>query len=223
MPASKTLKSSLLGAAKSDTCLNESRRDKKVHFADTLGLSLVSVLHFSDPPRSHNLRKVGIRPASCRGCGRIDRARVLNFVNPLSGKKLLEALERQAVCLESITIREYSIQGNIKVKNLAYEKRLFIRYTKDNWATYQETAASYVYGSSTGSVDTFKFELAISEDLEKDIKIEFAICYQVLGTRIWDNNCGDNYRLIWYGSQKLLKSRDVLDIFQSSRYAGFWI
>lgn len=226
MPASTSLKPSLLGSAKSDSCIQESRKDKqglkykKVHFADTLGLSLVSVCVFQTPRPCH--RKNGIRPSSCLD-GRIDRARLLNFIQPLSGKKLIDALKRQTVCLESITVREYSILGHIKVNNLAYEKRVTVRYTLDNWTSYRETTAHYVYGSSTGAIDTFRFEMFIPEDLEKDIKIEFAVCYQVLGSQFWDNNYGDNFRLMWFASQKLLKSRDVLDIFQSSKYAGFWI
>lgn len=222
MPASRILKTSLLGPAKSEPCIHETKKDKKVHFADTLGLSLVSVCIFSNSTPRNCHRKIGNRPVSAVD-GRIDRARLLNFIQPLSGKKLIESLDRQNVCLESITVREYSILGHIKVKNLAYEKRLFVRYTLDNWSSYQETSAHYVYACSTADLDTFKFEIFIPEDLEKDIKIEFAICYQVLGLQFWDNNCGDNFRLIWYGSQKLIKNRDVLDIFQSSRYPGFWI
>jgi protein phosphatase 1 regulatory subunit 3A/B/C/D/E len=222
MPASATVKSNILSSAKSDSSLNEGRRFKKVHFADTLGLSLVSVCYFRDPvPRSYQ-RKTGIRPSLFEK-ERIDKARLLNFIQPLCGKKLVETLQRQNVSLESITIRDYNISGNVKVQNLAYDKRVFVRFTMDNWKSYLDTTACHVYGSNTGTTDTFTFELDIPDELEKDFKIEFAVCYEVLGMRLWDNNYGDNYRVMWYGSRQVWKRRDLLDIFQSSRYAGFWI
>lgn len=222
MPASTKVKTNILGTAKSDSSLNEGRKDKKVHFADTLGLSLVDVCYYRDPtPRLYH-RKIAIRPTFFER-ERVDRARLLNFIQPLCGKKLIDSLEKQNVALESITIRDYSISGSVKVQNLAYEKNVFIRYTKNSWQSYSDITANYVHGSNSGPTDTFSFELVIPDDLEKDFKIEFAICYEVLGHQFWDSNHGDNFRIMWYGSRQFLKSRDLFDIFQSSRYAGFWI
>ncbi|XP_031553790.1 glycogen-binding subunit 76A-like [Actinia tenebrosa] len=222
MPASTKVKTNILGTAKSDSNLNEGRKDKKVHFADTLGLSLVDVCYYRDTaPRSYH-RKIAIRPTFFER-ERVDRARLLNFIQPLCGKKLIDTLEKQSVALESITIRDYSISGSVKVQNIDYEKKVFIRYTKDSWQSYSDITAEYVYGSNSGTTDTFSFVLVIPNDLEKDFKIEFAICYEVLGHKFWDNNYGDNFRIMWYGSRQFLKSRDLFDIFQCSRFTGFWM
>lgn len=79
------------------------------------------------------------------------------------------------------------INGTIQLKNIAYEKDVRIRYTTDNWATYNEVSAQYLF-SVDDRIEEWKFELPPTEDT-----VEFAISYTVNGTTYWDNNFGENY------------------------------
>ncbi|EDO37715.1 predicted protein, partial [Nematostella vectensis] len=190
------MKSKELSTAKSDPSINYGKKDKKVHFADTIGLSLVSVYFIRDSsPRSLlNDTRRKIRDNLYQKFT-YERARLLNFLQPLSPNSLRDRLEKNTVCLESITLCDYVLRGSVKVKNIAYEKRVFVRWTIDNWESHTETPASYVPGSLTETTDDFAFELRMPTDLEKNFKLEFAICYEVLGIQSWDNNAGDNFRV----------------------------
>ena len=80
------------------------------------------------------------------------------------------------------------IKGFIRVTNLAYEKDVTVRWSNDNWKTFQDTDATF---STTLNIenDLFEFTLPFSE------KIEFAVRYRVGGNEVWDNNGGENYHV----------------------------
>lgn len=74
----------------------------------------------------------------------------------------------------------------IFVKNLGYDKKVTVRYTTDNWATYKDVDATYSY-SPTSNVDMFSLP-----DIPSPAK--FVVYYTINGTTYWDNNYGDNYQ-----------------------------
>jgi len=202
MPPTPSLKSCVVkfnSCRKSDSDLH--KKDKKVHFADSMGLSLVSVVYLPQPaPTARFLSKR--KWSFCE-----ERARLLNFTPPVERRDFHERLNGLNVSLENIILRDFGMFGTVKVRNLAFEKRITIRYTTDGWSTYRDVVGQYVNGSHAGFTDTFSFEIALPSTLIKDCKLEFAVCYKVHGIEFWDNNSGDNYRVMCYSSNQW-KSRE---------------
>lgn len=222
MPPTPSLKPCVVkfnSCRKSDSELH--KKDKKVHFADSMGLSLVSVVYLPQPaPTARLLSKR--RWSFCE-----ERARFLNFTKPVERRDFNERLNGLNVSLENIVLRDFGLFGTVKVRNLAYEKRITVRYTTDGWSTYRDVVCQYV-GSHTRFTDTFSFEIALPTTLIKDCKLEFAVCYKVHGIEFWDNNSGDNYRVMCYSSNQwksrewVYNNRNTLDVYAhlQNRYVG---
>lgn len=115
----------------------------------------------------------------------------------------LERLLKQQVCLERVLCYEPGIIGIVQVVNLAFEKEVTIRYSFTNWKSCAETKAYWVANkcledlSNGYSCDSFRFHLPVPPFiLHPGAVLEFAICYKVQGTQFWDNNEGQNYKLV---------------------------
>ncbi|GMQ58477.1 carbohydrate-binding protein [Vallitalea sediminicola] len=81
---------------------------------------------------------------------------------------------------------KYSL--NICLKNLGYDKTVKVRYTTDNWQTYNESEASYNNTNANG-IENWATIIDVKRDFE------FFIGYTVNGATYWDNNFELNYRL----------------------------
>ena len=91
--------------------------------------------------------------------------------------------------------------GTVVVANLAYHKNVFVRWTADNWASYQDQVASYAHSSDGYSHDCFVF--CIDSPLlrqEGGVCVELAVAYQVDGQEFWDNNQQQNFDLLFHSS-----------------------
>ncbi|KAM9445209.1 protein phosphatase 1, regulatory subunit 3Da [Clarias gariepinus] len=115
----------------------------------------------------------------------------------------VQRLCTQQVCMERVLCYEPGIIGIVQVVNLDFEKEVIIRYSFTNWKSCAETkaywiASKYLEGFSTGcSFDSFRFHLPVPPFiLHPGAVLEFAICYKVKGTQFWDNNEGQNYKLV---------------------------
>jgi len=117
--------------------------------------------------------------------------------------------------LESIELVDGSIlKGTIQVKNLAYHKLVFIRYTLDNWNTSKETPAVYTSAVTNGTafysdvgLDLFTFTIDMTSQFnafnnslvphfaDHPINMSFAIRYEVNHCTYWDNNNNNNFQL----------------------------
>jgi len=82
------------------------------------------------------------------------------------------------------------IVGYVRVANRAFEKRVFVRYTLDNWETSLEVEAYWV---ETVAEKTDKFIFVIPFRTDWTGNIEFAIRYEVRGVQYWDNNEDNNH------------------------------
>lgn len=120
---------------------------------------------------------------------------------------------------------DFFIWGKISVKNIFYEKSIYIRYTFNHWKTFNEIKAQYVQDmllkSNFKDYDTFEFSLynlknlilngssnspvlASSSNEGSNIiegDLEFCIHYETVDSNtnkildFWDNNNGKNYKI----------------------------
>ncbi|KAH7695181.1 Protein H18N23.2 a, partial [Aphelenchoides avenae] len=75
------------------------------------------------------------------------------------------------------------------VRNLAYDKTVFVRSTYNGWKNYLDWCAIYESSPADG-YDLFRFEAALPGNAEK---VEFCAGYIVYGIEYWDSNGGNNY------------------------------
>ncbi|VDN51059.1 unnamed protein product [Dracunculus medinensis] len=97
------------------------------------------------------------------------------------------------VHLESVRWFGRAITGVVRVKNVAYEKKVEIKYTYDDWKTFQSTYGAYS-GSPLSSQDQFSFCIFLPY-LLFDLQVFFCIRYEAAGAVHWDSNGGANYKL----------------------------
>uniref|UniRef100_A0A672KFG7 Protein phosphatase 1 regulatory subunit 3E-like n=1 Tax=Sinocyclocheilus grahami TaxID=75366 RepID=A0A672KFG7_SINGR len=163
---------------------------KKVRFADSLGLDLISIKHFDDTDIALHLNNFDKSNTSSQSV-----FMELLFTNPGSLPDFLDRVSAVKVLLESVQADEFSLSGVVRVLNLAFQKKVYLRYTLNNWATFMDILAFYVPHSSDGLTDKFSFKIITPTFLEVGGTLQFAIKYCVVGGEFWDNNKGNNYRV----------------------------
>lgn len=177
-------------------------RKKKVSFADDRGLNLVEVREIPEAPKWAEDVITLLIGNTKRSVVKEKRWKIA-FDNPPSpDQKLVEKLEKNMVALEYVSVEEGSddiLHGTVKVKNLAYEKKLYLRVTYDRWLSYVDIPCTYntvhEKGKQPNEYDTFCFNTKILSVASRYEVIEFSICFQCDGKDYWDNNGGINYRL----------------------------
>ena len=107
------------------------------------------------------------------------------------------------------------LSGSILVRNLAYEKRVSVRFTFDDWETVSETFASFhedppdCMRLRQRQLDRFVFHIPLEQfvgttPIGKELL--FCIRYQVSRQEFWDNNHGSNYSVKF---EQLLPESDL--------------
>uniref|UniRef100_A0A0K0DZV5 CBM21 domain-containing protein n=1 Tax=Strongyloides stercoralis TaxID=6248 RepID=A0A0K0DZV5_STRER len=138
----------------------------------------------------------------------------LDFKQPASEYvKFRESLDTNKVALENVVLKNncHKMTGTIKVVNLSYEKKVFLRLTTDKWKTYKDIYGKY-QPSNSKIYDTFCFETEIPKDEKKDDTIEFCICYEADNQQYWDSKNGNNYHLVT--EEKIDSSEDAYNMKQ---------
>ena len=114
--------------------------------------------------------------------------------NMPSSPRIVDNVVLQGLVLSQ---EQRTITGSVRVRNIAYEKWLAVRFTLDWWQTTSEVTARYEKSMEDGSFDIFTFAIRLhdiwSHIEEKTIFI--ALRYSVAGQEYWDNNAGNNYRI----------------------------
>jgi hypothetical protein len=162
---------------------------KNVHFADGFGKPLVSV--FSE-------EEYNIHVAIAAAKRELQKTKSLKicFQQPVALDGFRERLENDFVCLENAVASQNSLMGTVKVKNIAFHKEIFVRYTLDSWNSHTGVMGAYVQDSNDGNTDRFSFAITIPEYFIASAgSFEIAICYRTDGKEYWDNNGGINYRV----------------------------
>lgn len=178
------------------------RHKKAVRFADALGLDLESVRHILDidnppviPQSAMKYLRTTILPFDSDQFMVGNRYLSACFPQPSSLLDYMSRVHDNKVLLEhcSVDDREMTVAGTIRVVNLAFHKKVAVRYTFNAWLTHDEIAANYMYNSSDGPTDKFSFVIHIPSWFDVGNKMQFAIMYAVNGQTFWDNNYGCNY------------------------------
>jgi hypothetical protein len=100
--------------------------------------------------------------------------------------------------LECLYTKDSSAYGTIRVFNCAYDKRVFIRLTQDEWKTSNDIQAAHSMNYPHDNTDTFAFDITLpksTDDTSGPKRILFAVCLQANYQEFWDNNQGWNYVL----------------------------
>ncbi|XP_068380186.1 protein phosphatase 1 regulatory subunit 3D [Eschrichtius robustus] len=188
------------GAACRPGCSQQHR----VRFADALGLELaqVKVFNAGDNPSVplHVLSRLAINSDLCCSSQDLEftlQCLVPDFPPPVEAPDFGERLGRQLVCLERVTCSDLGISGTARVRNLAFEKQVAVRYTFSDWRSAHEAAARWRGPAGTeGAEDVFAFGFPVPPFLlELGSHVHFALRYRVAGAEYWDNNDGRDYSL----------------------------
>lgn len=184
------------------------RKSKKVTFADAHGLTLTFVKYVTEttqePPQWDILDdmvrslKMSAKPSVPEDTRVAEKPKlVAKFEQPVANYlSFREKLEKNNVCLENVILKDLtSINGTIKARNIAFEKKIVVRVTCDGWKSFTDHDASYVksiYGHE--AFDTFQFNVAVPKAFDPTRqKIEFCVRYTTNNAEYWDNSSGKNY------------------------------
>ncbi|KAI0062054.1 hypothetical protein BV25DRAFT_690535 [Artomyces pyxidatus] len=90
-----------------------------------------------------------------------------------------------------------AVNGVVRVRNLAFEKWVAVRFTMDFWQTTSEVTARYVDSVEDGKFDRFAFVIKLHDVLARaeEKTLFLAVRYTVEGREIWDSNGGANYQV----------------------------
>lgn len=179
------------------------RVPKKVSFADHRGLALAQVRFVKEGPDEPPHLDPEILSSLTLGANADVTCRPpikLCFTQPASDYLAFrDKISNNFVSLENVILKDYTVEGTIKVKNITFEKHVFVRLSLDEWATYDDIDAVYVPGPGLGykdPYDTFSFKMDISPAFDISKTIQFAICFEENGNQHWDSNGGINYCIV---------------------------
>ncbi|XP_052100307.1 protein phosphatase 1 regulatory subunit 3B-like [Mytilus californianus] len=174
---------------------------KKVSFADHRGMALACVKIMTEPsdvpPKIKEEVLAAVRQGATAGVSD-QPPLVINFPQPASDYLAFrDLLEQNCVSLENVIIRDYKVLGTIKVKNISFEKRVFVRVTFDSWENCLDVEGVFLQGqpSASNNIDTFSFEFDVPTDLDRNSVVEFAVCFEANSQQYWDNRKGENYKI----------------------------
>ena len=110
------------------------------------------------------------------------------------------------VTVENIDLSGTAVKGTVRVRNIAFEKCIAVRFTLDKWQTTSEVTARYMESIQNGTYDRFTFSIRLADILSRveEKTLYLSVRYSVAGREIWDNNSGRNYqvRLVHEGALK---------------------
>jgi carbohydrate/starch-binding protein with CBM21 domain len=101
------------------------------------------------------------------------------------------------VAAENIDLVGTTLQGTVRVRNIAFEKLVAVRFTLDKWQTTSEVTARYKESFQNGTFDRFTFSIKLADVLSRaeEKTLDLSVRYSVSGREIWDNNSGRNYQV----------------------------
>ncbi|KAF8496752.1 carbohydrate-binding module family 21 protein [Russula emetica] len=110
------------------------------------------------------------------------------------------------VVIENIALVGTVVEGTVRVRNIAFEKWIAVRFTLDKWQTTSEVTGCYKESLQNGTFDRFTFSIKLADILSRaeEKPLYLSVRYSVPGREIWDNNSGRNYQ-VRFVREKALK------------------
>uniref|UniRef100_A0A8C4IV87 Protein phosphatase 1 regulatory subunit 3G n=1 Tax=Dromaius novaehollandiae TaxID=8790 RepID=A0A8C4IV87_DRONO len=189
-------------AAGEDCC---TKCKKRVQFADSLGLNLASVKHFSaaeepqvPPAVLSRLQSLPLEEQDLRELSLPALCLVPDF--PADEAPSDERLRLQRVCLEQLQLpaAPTDVRGTVQVLPCPGRKEVTVRYTFNEWLSFMDAPAVPLHPAPAGTdplAERYSFALIVPPSLQEGSALHFAICYRSQQGEYWDNNGGRNYTL----------------------------
>ena len=116
------------------------------------------------------------------------------------------------VAVENIDLVGTTVEGIVRVRNIAFEKWIAVRFTLDKWQTTSEVTARYKESLPNGTFDRFIFSIKLADVLSRaeEKTLFLAVRFSVAGREIWDNNRGRNYQVRVVREKPLKANKEAL-------------
>ncbi|KAL4635388.1 protein phosphatase 1 regulatory subunit 3G-like [Arapaima gigas] len=165
-------------------------RRKSVRFADSLGLSLASVRHYSaaEEPRVPPPTAAPAPPQRHRS---FPAARLVPaFQMPAECGDFEGRARLQHVSLERLAVGQFDVTGFIRVPAWSAATHVAVRYTFNDWLSFVDVQAV-----RAGAWQRFAFTMLVPPLLGASSAVHFAVYCRSAQGEFWDNNGGHNYTL----------------------------
>ncbi|XP_070961544.1 protein phosphatase 1 regulatory subunit 3G [Oncorhynchus clarkii lewisi] len=189
---------------------------KRVKFADSMGLDLASVKHFSTAEDPKIPSKVLSRLQSFLPQPQ-DREYTIgdlcvNFKSTLSMNRLIPTFKmpveaddfetkvlQRHVHLEKVTITQFDIRGQIRTNTQNCCKReVGVRYTFNEWLSFVNAQAIPMPFDENTVGERYTFTMYTPPFLDPSSSVHFAVYTRNDQGEFWDNNHGQNYTLKYH-------------------------
>ncbi|XP_072235124.1 protein phosphatase 1 regulatory subunit 3G [Leuresthes tenuis] len=180
---------------------------KRVKFADSMGLTLARVKHFSSQEEPQIPSKVLSRHRSFPP----PQQDVLNelcqsFKPSLDTERLVacfpelrdaeQRVQQLRVCLEKVVITQFDIRGQIRVLTDCSVKEVGVRYTFNGWLSHVDAQAVPVAVDQPDFVgERFAFTVYTPPFVDTNSAVHLVVYLKSQEGEFWDNNVGQNYTL----------------------------
>ncbi|XP_060920987.1 protein phosphatase 1 regulatory subunit 3G [Labrus mixtus] len=179
---------------------------KRVKFADSMGLNLASVKHFSSleepkipskvlsrhksfPPQQDLLNNLCQSFKTSLATDRL----VCCFPEPRDSERRVQQLR---VCLERVTITQFDVRGQIRVFTGCTDNEVGVRYTFNDWLSHVDSQALPVAADGPGFMgERFDFTVYTPPFMDPSSAVHLAVYLKNGEGVFWDNNEGQNYTL----------------------------
>uniref|UniRef100_A0A8C6WIE2 Protein phosphatase 1 regulatory subunit 3G n=1 Tax=Neogobius melanostomus TaxID=47308 RepID=A0A8C6WIE2_9GOBI len=159
---------------------------KRVQFADTLGLNLADVRHFSaadEPlvPKAVLSRYRSFEPVQTHA----QPVLVPCFPEPVDAQ---QRVHEQRVALEKVQVTPFEVRGHVLARAEDAHAAVFVRFTFNEWLSHVDARALRV------SEGRYTFSVLVPP-LWSASAVHFALVLRSARGEFWDNNGGRNYSL----------------------------
>ncbi|XP_069469552.1 protein phosphatase 1 regulatory subunit 3G [Ambystoma mexicanum] len=179
---------------------------KRVQFADSLGLALACVKHFSSAEEPQvplavlsRLNEDAGEPTLSAGDSPASAFQlVADFPEPPEGLAQSERLQQQRVCLERASgTGQFEAQVWVLTRGPG---TALVRYTFNEWLSFVDAEPEGPGEPNGWGGFRLRFTLCAPPCLQPEARVHFAICYREKDdddddVESWDNNRGRNYTL----------------------------
>ncbi|BFZ13352.1 hypothetical protein BsWGS_16391 [Bradybaena similaris] len=174
-------------------------RKKSVHFADSDGLDLVSIRLVDNTNSPPNVPQ-SVLDALWLDMEGGQKEPSLTFLYPCFEQpgadfNFFRKVLQQQICLENVLVSEMTINGYIRVAKTPQYPSVVVRYSVDNWSTFNEIYATHIFATPDGKTERYSFVIDALPHMEPGSFLELVLVMTANTIEYYDSNEGHNYRL----------------------------